>query len=373
MKTIKAKIVLFLLVCLCGYGYWHYDTNRFVVPAKIETTPWAKANIDQQLLRMTKSASASDVKKAYESLAPRPLIYFSIRNKKVTVSMPDPALHKNTYFKVMNYVVKKFAKKGLLKDNDFLVSIEDRTEKLVLPPELSHVPIFVFSKDTANDKNVIRLMIVDSFTLKSWTEIYKNLRRNTKKSPWEKKVGKLFWRGKTTDAADCEEDRLNSPRANLAKLTKKDSSRYDARLTKILSTEPKLLAKVKEQCGDVVPFASITEHLAFKYQITLDGLTATFPGYLWRMASGCMNIKQESTDVQWFYELFKPNVHYAPVKRDLTNIDDVVQYAQAHDADMKAMAERAQKVVEQELTPSKVFGYLVGLLNAYSEKLDFKS
>jgi hypothetical protein len=109
--------------------------------------------------------------------------------------------------------------------------------------------------------------------------------------------------------------------------------------------------------------------LPFKYQITLDGLTATFPGYLWRMGSGCVNIKQDSTNVQWFYDLFKPNVHYLPVARDLSNLDTLLVSARTHDMEMNEMAMRARQVVEQELTPSKVFGYLVELLNAYATKV----
>ncbi|MDP3371414.1 MAG: glycosyl transferase family 90 [Candidatus Paracaedibacteraceae bacterium] len=369
----KAKIVLFLLICLCGYAYWHYDTNSFVMPKKIEITQWAKARVNREIMQVTKPVPPADVKKAYVFLKSKTAVYFSIRSGKVDVSIHSDALRKNTYFKVMNYVIKQLAAKKHLKDNDFIVILQDRTEDILLPKELAHVPVFVFAKDLEQNTSAIRLLIVDSFTLKSWTNIYKDLKKCKKSLPWEKKKSKLFWRGKTTDAADIEEFRLNSPRANLTKLTKENPVRYDARLTKILSTEPLLLAKVKKQCGDVVPFASIKDHLGFKYQITLDGLTATFPGYLWRMASGCVNIKQDSTDVQWFYELFQPNVHYVPVKRDLSNIDDIVQYAQAHDADMKTMAMRAHIVVEQELTPSKVFGYLVELLNAYAAKLDFKN
>ena len=162
---------------------------------------------------------------------------------------------------------------------------------------------------------------------------------------------------------------MNSPRVSLVKLTKQFPDRYDARLTKILSTDAVQIKQVKELCGEPVPFASTREHLPFKYQITLDGTTATFPGYIWRMGSGCVNIKQNSANEQWFYDLFKPNVHYLPVATDLSNLDTTLITAKTHDVEMKEMSMRARQVVEQELTPSKVFGYLVELLNAYAAKL----
>ncbi|MDP5370025.1 MAG: glycosyl transferase family 90 [Pseudomonadota bacterium] len=367
----KAKITLFVLIAsLLGGSYWHYDINKYTMPKTIEVTPWAKGKVQEQLSRVNKPITLEDIKKAYDFFAnSKPVIYFSIRKGTVKITTPNASLRKITYFKVLNYVIENFAKKELLKDNDFLIALSDDGDSLTLPPELSHVPVFVFAKNKSKESNVIRLLIVDPFTLKSWCEIYKTLEKGLKEYPWDKKINKLFWRGKTSDSVDVTEIRLNSPRVSLVKLTKQFPDRYDARLTKILSTGAAQIKQVKELCGEPVAFASTKEHLPFKYQITLDGVTATYPGYLWRMGSGCVNIKQDSVNEQWFYELFKPNVHYLPVATDLSNLDVTLIAAKTHDVEMKEMAMRARQVVEQELTPSKVFGYLVELLNGYATKL----
>src|SRR5207302_970767 len=45
-----------------------------------------------------------------------------------------------------------------------------------------------------------------------------------------------------------------------------------------------------------VPYSPLipqVEHLKYKYQIALDGVTATYPGYQWRLLSGCVTFKQE--------------------------------------------------------------------------------
>jgi hypothetical protein len=120
------------------------------------------------------------------------------------------------------------------------------------------------------------------------------------------------------------------------------------------------------------PRASITDHVPYKYQITLDGVTSTYPGYLWRLASGCVNFKQDSSDEQWFYELFKADTHYVPVARDLSDLKAKLDYAMTHDAEMQAMTQRAHDVVEQELTPAKVFGYFVELVNGYADRFAAK-
>lgn len=370
----KAKITLFVLIAgLLGGSYWHYDTNRYTMPKTIEVTPWAKGKVQQQIAALKKPITVLDVQRTYDYLKAnsnnKNIVYFNIRNGKTVVQIPEKNVKKTTQFKVMNYVITKLAQKKNLTNNDFIVLLNGRPDSIALPPELAHVPLFVFAKNTASKSSVTQLLIVDSFTLKSWCDIYKTLETGLKLYPWGKKENKLFWRGKTTDSVDITEIRLNSPRVSLVKLTKQFPDRYDARLTKILSTDAVQIKQVKELCGEPVPFASTREHLPFKYQITLDGTTATFPGYIWRMGSGCVNIKQNSANEQWFYDLFKPNVHYLPVATDLSNLDTTLITAKTHDVEMKEMSMRARQVVEQELTPSKVFGYLVELLNAYAAKL----
>ncbi len=370
----KAKITLFVLITsLLGGSYWYYDINRYAMPKIIEVTPWAKGKVQQQITVLQKPITTLDVKKAFDHLSTnstnKNIAYFSIRDGKAVAQIPEKKVKKTTQFKVMNYVITKLAQKKHLTNNDFIVVLSDRPDAIVLPPELAHIPVFVFAKNMASQSNVTQLLIVDSFTLKSWCEIYKTLEKGLKLHPWEKKENKLFWRGKTTDSVDIAEIRLNSPRVTLVKLTKQFPDRYDARLTKILSTDAAQIKQIKESCGEPVPYASTREHLPYKYQITLDGVTATFPGYIWRMSSGCANIKQDSTNEQWFYDLFKPNVHYLPVAADLSNLDTILTAAKTHDVEMKEMAMRARQVVELELTPSKVFGYLVELLNVYAAKV----
>lgn len=366
----KIKITLFILITgLIGASSWYYDINKFTMPKTIEITPWAKSHAQRQLSVVKKPVSADDVQKAYKHLVDKDVVYFKVRNGKTTYQVPGEYLTKITYFKVMYYVISKLAQQKHLKDNDFLVVLRDRADALALPPELKHVPLFVFAKDTAKKQNFTEILIVDSFTLKSWCEIYEDLKKGIKQYPWEKKSSKLFWRGKPSDGDGATEIRFDSPRIKLVKLTKQFPDRYDARLTKFLSDDPVQKKQVRELCGDIVSFSSTLEHLAFKYQITLDGVTATFPGYIWRMGSGCVNIKQDSTNEQWFYDLFKPNVHYLPAASDLSNLDTVLNKAITHDVEMKEMALQARRVIEQELTPSKVFGYLVELLNVYATKL----
>lgn len=370
----KAKITLFVLITiLMGGSYWYYDINRYAMPKTIEVTPWAKEKVLQQISALQKPVTTNDVQKAFNYLSTQStnknIAYFSIRDSKVVARVPEKNVKKTTQFKVMNYVIAKLAKKKKLTNNDFIIVLSDRPDAIVLPPELAHVPVFVFAKNMTSKQNTTQLLTVDAFTLKLWCDIYKTLEQGIKLNPWEKKESKLFWRGKTTDSVDIAEIRLNSPRVTLVKLTKQFPDRYDARLTKILSTDAAQIKQVKELCGEPVPFASPREHLPYKYQITLDGVTATFPGYIWRMGSGCANIKQESPNEQWFYDLFKPNIHYLPVKADLSDLDTTLTAAKTHDVEMKEMAMRARQIVEQELTPSKVFGYFVELLNAYATKL----
>ena len=64
----------------------------------------------------------------------------------------------------------------------------------------------------------------------------------------------------------------------------------------------------------------ISEHLAYKYQISIDGITAAWQRVPWIMLSGSVLLFVDTNTEEWFYKDIKPWVHYVPVKNDLSNL-----------------------------------------------------
>lgn len=64
--------------------------------------------------------------------------------------------------------------------------------------------------------------------------------------------------------------------------------------------------------------------LQYKYQVNIDGTVAAYRlAYL--LAGSGVVLKQESPYYEHFYSLLKPNVHYLPFKRDLSDLVEKVQ------------------------------------------------
>ena len=94
-------------------------------------------------------------------------------------------------------------------------------------------------------------------------------------------------------------------------------------------------------------WASIADHVKFKYLISLDGWTAAWMRVPWIMATNSLLIKQETLKVEWFDYALKPYVHYYPVKRDLSNLLEVIDYLEKHQEEAQEIIRNANKFVEE--------------------------
>ena len=71
-------------------------------------------------------------------------------------------------------------------------------------------------------------------------------------------------------------------------------------------------------------------HHQYKYQINIDGTVAAYR-FPYLMGGGSLILKQDSQYYEHFYRHLRPWVHYVPVKRDLSDIVERLQWALDHD------------------------------------------
>lgn len=225
-------------------------------------------------------------------------------------------------------------KQNLLPPCQFLLSIAD---KLELPH--ARVPVFAFSKDLSRPQQRGLVLLPDGMNLCRWSSIQKTIRYANHAYPWTSKKDIIFWRGSNT---------------NPSRVTLCDLSR----------SLPYLDAKITAGRNSVyeIPEAQI----AFKYLISMDGVTSTWPGLLWKLASNSLVIKQDSPHIQWYYQALKPHVHYVPVTHDLRNLGDVYHYAQTHDSEMQTITRTAHEFVENNLQYEDMLVYLALVIQTYA-------
>lgn len=65
---------------------------------------------------------------------------------------------------------------------------------------------------------------------------------------------------------------------------------------------------------------SISDHLKYKYLLSVDGNTSAWQRVPWIMLSGSVLLLVETTTQEWFYRDIIPYTHYVPIKPDFSNL-----------------------------------------------------
>ena len=192
---------------------------------------------------------------------------------------------------------------------------------------------------------------------------------------WEEKKSSAIWRGGLSDTGIPTDGRFaphyeETPRFALCRLSLEHPQEVDAGFCGL---DSKKMQEVAQGLGMLGSFLSKKEHLYSKYLPVLDGHMCTYPGYQWRLLSNSVCLKQESDQVQWFYKALKPYVHYIPVKEDMSDLLEQIQWAKNHDQEAQEIAQRASEFTRKNLMIEDDYFYLHLALREYAKRqvIDF--
>lgn len=218
------------------------------------------------------------------------------------------------------------------------------------------------------------VLIPDQFSLSGkWLAETKEIESLNQTISWEKKDNKAFWRGGFTDTGNPGFF-LASPqktaRMEISYLSFLHPQSIDAGLT--FSILPELEKKWQTE-GILKKEASKQEHLLHKYLPILDGHMCTYPGYQWRLLSNCLCMKQESEQIQWFYNALEPYRHYLPIAHDMRDLLDQIKWAGEHEQKVLEIIQEAQTFAKHHLLMEDNYRYLTLVLKHYAnmQSIDF--
>ena len=107
--------------------------------------------------------------------------------------------------------------------------------------------------------------------------------------------------------------------------------------------------------------------MQYKYQLSLDGTVAAYRlPYL--LGGGSLVFKQESKYYEHFYNLLQPYNHYIPIKADLSDLTEKIQWARKHDDEAKTIAKNGQTFANNYLLPVNIYCYHVHLIKELSQR-----
>ncbi len=284
------------------------------------------------------------------------LVRFIIEDGHITFSHDEKTLNRR-HFKELLGCIKKLSEHVKLPDVDFVVSLEDGFEG---NPHLG--PCFVFAKREDIDSLIL---VPDIKALAGYGKLREMIPEANQKLSWDKKVAKTFWRGSTTGGHSTLATWDQLARAKLVLLSLDHPEEIDARFTNVAQCDPEIPHLMKEK-GMVSGSVSRPDHLKYKYLVDVDGNSCSYERYFWLLLSNSLVIKQVTPNIQWYYGGLEPYKHYLPVKADLSDLMEKIEWAREHDEEARLMAERATEFVRDNLSPEDTLLYLYLLLKEYA-------
>lgn len=87
------------------------------------------------------------------------------------------------------------------------------------------------------------------------------------------------------------------------------------------------------------------------------------------LAGGSLVFKQDSIYYEHFYNELIPNTHYIPLKRDLSDLIDKLNWALKNDEEAKKIAKQGSSFANKNLLPQHILCYYAHLINEFSKNI----
>ena len=101
----------------------------------------------------------------------------------------------------------------------------------------------------------------------------------------------------------------------------------------------------------------------YKYILDIDGNASTWDATAWKLNSGSVIFKSDSNWEQWFYDEYKPWVHYVPVADDFSDIQERYNWCEANPEKCEEMIGKAKEFFQAIYRHENVLKYVHELLD----------
>jgi hypothetical protein len=200
----------------------------------------------------------------------------------------------------------------------------------------------------------------------------KYMRDITPDTPWQKKISKAIWRGRTTGGLFTNWTKFQFPRTRLVQVCQAHPDLCDAKFVGF------------PQCFDGVSDSfhllnmtdselSLAALLRYKYNVVPDGNAAPSSRLAAHLGLSSVIFKQESPTHEWYYNDLKPYVHYIPISYYFSDLPQKVKWAQRHDVQVQRIVRNANMYVKSRFSERAVACYLHDLVTSYTKLLLFNT
>lgn len=326
----------------------HQNCSCYKKQLEADLKPWSKSGITQEVLKEALKLNNR-------------LSHYQIINHKLYRN--DDSMFPSRNSGVEHFLLKLVDQ---LPDTEFVLNTADWPQTTSWQP--NKLPIFSFSKVMKEHVDIMypawtfweggpAVWPIYPNGLGRWDEQMKIIPKAAKKWPWNNKETKAFFRG----------SRTSDERDPLVLLSRKEPNLVNAEYTKNQawkSDKDTLGAAPAEEI-------KLEDHCKYKYLFNFRGVAASFRfKHLFLCNSLVYHVGDEW--LEFFYSELKPWVHYIPVRQDLRNVKELIEFAVENDSIAKEIAQRGRKFITEHLRMEDVQCYWKELITEYTKLLKFK-
>ncbi len=189
--------------------------------------------------------------------------------------------------------------------------------------------------------------------------------------PWEDKIPTAVFRGSSTGSGLTVETNQRLKVSYMSKLEKMEKNKHDylnagitkwnVRPKKFMNENYLQTLNLDDLDLDLTDKLTPYEQSKYKYIIHIDGhVTAHRLSYELSMNSVILLVKNKWKN--WYYDLLNPYIHYIPVKEDLSDLFEKIEWCRNNDHKCKLIAENAKKFHDKYLSENGILDYWEKLL-----------
>jgi len=379
---LKKPLLFVLILSVASYFSWRLinnhnkylfketfvkELNKKVFKSKIKGKPpaWMSEQIEKEfepfvLSKITSKKVDETFKKIRKTFPCNEIIRYRIINNELfryfndeeTISLKDSSLEK---------AIKTLLRLEPIEDLDIIISHQDgipigeQPERFYeMEKKEMQAPILC----SAKKKDLPLVILIPDWRSVSrwWKKEISSVKKATKQNKWENKKNYAFWRGSLT----------NNIRLELCKLSLQYPNHLYAKLN--AKVENRDFQRQLEEEGIYCskgwyPMEKILEN---KYLPLMDGVMSAAPAFQSRLLSNSLTLKQDFPGTQWFFKPLKPYVHYVPLKHDLSDLIEKIEWAKENDDLCKQISKNSSDFALNNLMFEDVYLYLYLVLKKYS-------
>ena len=171
--------------------------------------------------------------------------------------------------------------------------------------------------------------------------------------PWRQRQPLAIWRGATTGSKAITPHRLNhNLRYRLCAHSLRWPQRLDARFSAVVQCRDRQAqAAVIEHLRGIGLLAASLEPLQMaqcRWILDIDGNVNSW-GLLWKLLSGSCVLRVESARGQWYHHRLQPYRHLVPIRADLSDLEQQLDWCFANPASCEAIAAAGQQLALEVL------------------------